>query len=340
MSRIGVTARDILQRGQELGFKTVAAKCTASTLTMLEEPAIIHWRNSHFVVLYSVTEHRGKHTFHIADPSNGLINFDADDFDSNFLYGKPEGICLILHPTQAFFDLPVQQDDYDTVVAKNLFFKFWKYRKHLLTSILLMLLSVGCSWMLPFLYQKIIDSGVMSGNLTVVFNVLFIQLCFFAGYMFSNIFGGYLLSKISFSLSLDYVRELLLKMLALPVKYFDTHLNSEFIQRLDDSTRLRGFLTNNLVDLFLSGVNLIVFGILLIAFSPTSFIIFLIFSFVVILWNHHYLFQRKFIDYSLFAEQAYNKNTLNEMVMGMADIKANNAQEARLETWEITQKKN
>lgn len=123
----------------------------------------------------------------------------------------------------------------------------------------------------------------------------------------------------------------------LPIKYFDTRLNTEFIQRLDDFNRVRSFLTDNLINTAFYLINAIVYFILLSIYSIDAVLIFITMSIVVCLWDMYFIHERKFIDYSLFTEKSRNRNLLYEIINNMPDIKINNAQKFETKKWEENQ---
>lgn len=43
-------------------------------------PAIIHWNQEHFVVLYKIKKDKQGYTFYIADPDIGLLKYNEKDF--------------------------------------------------------------------------------------------------------------------------------------------------------------------------------------------------------------------------------------------------------------------
>ena len=66
----GVTLLGISEAAEQIGFRTLATKLTLAQLTAEATlPAILHWNQEHFVVLYKVR----KNKFFIADPGRGLL---------------------------------------------------------------------------------------------------------------------------------------------------------------------------------------------------------------------------------------------------------------------------
>jgi ATP-binding cassette subfamily B protein len=337
ISRIGITVGDILRRSKELGFDSIVTKINLSKLAEIEIPMILHWKSTHFVVLYKVRKTNRGLVFWIADPSNGKIAFSESEFKEGFISDGDNGMAIILYPSAKFHRLQPMKECNVSQVTKDILDYLWKHYGSIACAIALTIISMICSWMLPFLYQTILDKGVISKQPNYIIILLCVQLSFFGGYIFSNVIGSYIFSKLNFNLSIVFVKQLLSKIMRLPLRYFDTHLNGEFIQRLDDFNRLRSFLTDQAIGMLYSILNLILFCSLLCYFSPIAFLCFLLFSIVSILWGFHFIKERKFIDYTLYSTQAKNKNLLYDIMLGMADIKANNAQSYQLSIWERNQ---
>lgn len=82
-----------------LGFKTLGVKVSLKKLVKdAPLPCILHWNQSHFVVLYSVKKRLGRSTiFSIADPALGKFEYEEKDliqywYASEF---EKEGIALL-----------------------------------------------------------------------------------------------------------------------------------------------------------------------------------------------------------------------------------------------------
>lgn len=337
ISRIGITVGDILRRSKELGFDSIVAKININQLIKVKIPVILHWKSIHFVVLYKIKKTREGFVFCIADPSNGKISFNEREFKECFITDGDEGVVIIPYPTDKFHQHPVTKDVNKSQVAHDIFGYLWKHYGIISGAIILTIISMACSWVLPYLYQSIIDNGVITKRPNYIITLLCLQLAFFIGYIFSNVLGSYIFSKINFTISIVFIRRLLDKIMHLPLRYFETHLNGEFIQRLDDFNRLRTFLTDQVIGIFFSILNLILFSSLLFYFSPIAFSFFIIFATLTIIWGAYFLNERKFIDYTLYSIQTKNRNLLYDIMSGMADIKINNAQKHQLETWERNQ---
>ena len=273
----------------------------------------------------------------IADPANGRISLNEDEFKECFLSESDKGVAIIPYPTDNFYNTQEVKENREHRVSLDILLYLRKHYGTIICSIILTIISMGCSWALPYLYKSIIDNGVVPKQPNYIIIILCVQLSFFIGYILSNVASSYILSKLNFSLSIVFIKQLLNKIMHLPLRYFDTHLSGEFIQRLDDFNRLRSFMTDQVIGMIFSILNLILFSSLLCYFSFTAFLFFIIFAILTILWGSYFINERKFIDYNLYSIQAKNRNLLYDIMSGMADIKINNAQDFQLKAWENNQ---
>ena len=339
ISRIGITIRDVKTRATELGLNTIVAKATLQQIVKMQSPVILHWNNNHFVVLYKVKKERGDtYSYYIADPANGKIKFTEKEIKRYWLEEKEDGIVILTQPTIFFYETSFPKQKNDWSIAVSLLKKYVTSKTKIYKSLVLLIISMLCSWMIPYLYQSIIDKGVVEKNLHTILRLSLVQLSFFLGYILSNTFSSIILSKVNFNIGIEYVGELLEKIMRLPMKCFDTKLNTEFIQRLDDFNRIRFFLTENVINIVYYLINAVVYFVLLSYYNWKAVIVFVVMSLIVFLWDSYFLHERKFIDYSLFNASAKNRNLLYELVNNMPDIKINNAQKKENIKWQQNQK--
>lgn len=340
ISRLGISVADVRNSCELIGLNTIVVRGGAKQLSHAPLPAILHWRNSHFVVLYDVQQNKkGENIYLIADPSFGKTRCTESDFETDWYGDDGNGTAILTEPTEEFDSSSGSWEKTDYTVLKKMLVKYKTRKTRLIFATALLLISAAFSWMLPILYQKVIDSGVMGQNMSIVWQLFLAQLAFFIGYMLSNNMSSILLMKLNFYIGVEYLSELLGKIIRLPIKYFDTRLNTDFIQRLDDQGRLQSFITYRFIELSFAVVNIIVFSALLAYYNTIALWIFLGASVLAFLWNLYFLEERKYIDYSRFGEQAKNRNIVYELIYGMTEIKVNNAQSTQIEVWRKNQER-
>lgn len=334
LTNIGASVRDISEGLHSLHFQSVVVKCKCDKLAELPLPAILFWRNNHFVVLYKVD----KTSFFIADPASGKVRFSKEEFLLNWCNGYNEGTVILALPTQEFYEVQFPQP---STTWKNVFSDVCRstIRNRLKISliIILILLSSICSWYIPLIYKNLIDKGVLAGNMPIVATLFFAQLSFFIGNLLFTSISSILLLKINSSVAIRYLGGLLNKIIRLPLKFFDNSLHTEMIQRFEDFNRLQRFISNTLISELFSVITLLVFSVLLASYNGWAVIIFYVFSLIAVLINIHYLRERKYIDYTRFAQYSRNYNNILEVLQGMRDIKISCAQTLYVTKWKTTQ---
>lgn len=338
-SRLGVTVADINLFLNELGFDVAVAKGNLEQLQKVPIPVILHWRQNHFVVLYKIKKTKKGRVYYIADPAFGKVKQNEKEFIAQWLGANSSGIVIMSKPAEEFYEKEEIKEESTLPILKNLLVNYSNHKSKIFLSILFLALAVFCNWMMPIIFQKIIDNGVLQQNMHTVYKLILVQLSFFIGYILSNNISSLILVKINFDTSVKYLTELLHKIIRLPIKYFDTRLNTDFIQRLDDQERLQSFLTFRVIDIFFTSINLIVFSAILAYYNLLVFFIFTLISSLSIIWTVILLKRRKYLDYSRFSAQSENKNNIYELINGMFEIKINNAKDKRIAVWEKTQRK-
>ncbi|RYG42143.1 MAG: peptidase domain-containing ABC transporter, partial [Chitinophagaceae bacterium] len=102
-NREGVSMLGLSETAEKIGFRTTGAKLTIGQLKDIQFPAILHWNQNHFVVLYKIKQS----VFYIADPARGLMSYSVKEFLDYWLSGNEVGnrvgIALLLTPSPDFF---------------------------------------------------------------------------------------------------------------------------------------------------------------------------------------------------------------------------------------------
>ncbi|MCZ4223995.1 peptidase domain-containing ABC transporter [Pedobacter rhodius] len=342
VTRQGVSLQDIINGASNIGFDTLSVKLTLDNIKTIPLPAILYWRQEHYVVLYNIKERRGKRTYFISDPSFGRIPLREEFFDKQWTNNENAGIALLLEPTQEFHDkvpIPTEKNlalskigSYFLAIIKNNRFKS-------ALSLFLILVAMVGTWLFPSVFRKMIDNGVMAKDINVVFYLLAAQFIIFVSQIISDSISSILLMQINFKVSLQFLVNYLHKLIRLPLKIFDNRLNSDLMMRMDDSDRIQNFLSHHSIEFLISVLSLGIFSVLLCSYNVFAFLIFIVMSIFSILWTLLFLDKRKLLDYSRFTAASETKNNIYELINEMPEIKINNAHENKISQWEGLQKK-
>lgn len=190
---------------------------------------------------------------------------------------------------------------------------------------------------LPFLTQAIVDVGIKSRDIGFVWLVLLGQLMLTLSRTALDFIRRWLLLHISMRVNISLVSDFFIKLLRLPMSFFDTKLTGDLLQRMNDHARVNSFLTGQTLSVMFSMLSLVVFGIVLLTYNVVIFIIFAAGSALYALWIAMFLKRRKVLDYELFEQQAINSNKTYEFITSMQEIKLQDCRQRRRWEWEDTQ---
>lgn len=334
----GVSLLGISQAAQRLGFETVSGRIITNEFRTETLPCILHWNQNHFVVLYKLSKD-GRY-FYIADPGKGKIKYSRKDFERHWLStqtgSESKGIAMFLKPTQDFYN----RHDIQTEEQRSFGF-LWgyimEYRKYFFQIFLGLLLGCVLQLLMPFLTQGIVDLGIRHKDLGLIWMILLGELMIVTGRTATDFIRRWLLLHISMRINISLVSDFFIKLLKLPMSFFDTKLMGDLLQRMDDHSRVQSFLTNQVLGIMFSMLSLVVFGFVLFIYNRLIFGVFLLGSISYGFWIVHFLSRRKVLDYELFEQQAINQNKTYQFITSMQEIKLQDCEQRRRWEWEDTQ---
>lgn len=342
-TRIGVSMLSISHAAEQLGFRTVGGRIPLSTL--LEKrplPCILHWNHQHFVVLHRVSHRwfsKGSSLFHIADPAFGNATFSEEEVRQHWANtvneGQEKGLVLLLEPTRKFFekknDEPVRRG------LGMLVSYFRRYRSSFAQMALGLLFGSLLQLIFPFLTQAIVDIGIGNRNLSFIYVVLLAQAMLIISRTVIDYIRRWLLLHVSVRINLSLVSDFLIKLLKLPMGYFDTRRSGDILQRMADHERVELFITSRSLQTVFSFFSLITFGAVLLYYSVKIFAIFLLGSIIYAGWVTIFLKQRRLLDYKFFNRRSQNQSTTYQLIAGMQEIKLQGCTNRKRYEWEDIQ---
>ena len=333
----GVSLLGISEASKKIGFDTICSRVTVEQLSQAKLPCILHWNQNHFVVLYKIKKNE---KFCIADPGKGLIVYSHKDLNEHWIStisgGEEKGIALFLKPTPTFY-----QNKAEEVKEKRSFSFLLGYIREYREYFFLLLcgLFLGCilQLIMPFLTQGIVDLGIKHKDVGLIWLILIGELMIVVGRTATDFIRRWLLLHISMRINISLVSDFFIKLLKLPMSFFDTKLMGDLLQRMNDHSRVQSFLTNQVLGIMFTMLSFIVFGIVLAIYNKLIFSIFLLGSILYGLWIARFLRKRKIIDYELFEQQAINQSKTYQFITSMQEIKLQDCEQRRRWEWENIQ---
>ena len=340
LSREGVSMLGISRAAESIGFRTMGVKLNFEQLrNEAPLPAIVHWNQSHFVVVYKISGRKGNETIHVADPAGGLLKFPRHEFTSCWFStteeGEQRGIALLLEPTPEFYKA---KDEKPNRRSFGFLFSYLRpYHKMLVQLFLGLLLGSLLQLLFPFLTQSIVDQGIGNRNIGFIYLVLIAQLVLTLSRVSVEFIRGWILLHLGTRINVSLISDFLSKLMRLPIRYFDTKMTGDLMQRIGDHRRIENFLTGTSLSVVFSLVNLVIFGAVLLFYSAQIFFVFLVGSALYAVWVWLFLKKRAELDHRRFAQMSANQSNLIQLIQGMQEIKLSGCEQQKRWEWESIQ---
>jgi ATP-binding cassette subfamily B protein len=335
ITREGVSLLGLSEAAEAIGFRTIGVRITFEQLMEAPKPCVVHWDQEHFVVVYRLR--KGK--VQVADPAFGLVEYSEPEFKKHWLatvrQGEQKGICLMFDPMPKFFEL-----EGEAINRGNFRFllKYLKPHRKLVVQLVLGFIAGSLIQLIfPFLTQSIVDVGINTQDINFIYLILAAQMMLFLSRMTVDFIRSWILLHISTRVNISIISDFLIKLMKLPIGFFDTKMIGDLLQRIGDHRRIERFLTSQSLNVIFSVFNIFIFSIVLVIYNLKIFLIFLFGSAIYIVWVFLFLKKRRELDFKQFAQLADNQGKLIQLINGMQEIKLNNYERQKRWEWERIQ---
>ncbi len=335
-TREGSSLLGLSEAVESIGFKSLGIKLAFEKLKEAPLPCIVHWNKNHYVVLYKIK----KDIAYISDPAHGLISLTKQEFIKHWIGNNADentedGIALLVEPTPKFYQEEFEEDE---KFGFSFIFKYLiKYKKFIIQLIIGLLAGSLLQLILPFLTQSIVDVGIKNQDLNFVYLILFAQLFLFIGKASLEIIRSWILLHLSTRINISLISDFFIKLMKLPISYFDVRMTGDLLQRINDHKRIERILTTSSLTVLFSFVNLIIFSLVLGYYSLQIFAVFVVGSVLYFAWVLFFFKKRKELDYKRFSEVSQEQSKVIELINGMQEIKLHNAERRMRWNWEYVQ---
>lgn len=334
ITKEGVSLLGISAAAESIGLHTVAIKSTLQDLLVkIPFPVIVHWNENHFVVVY----HADKKHVWVSDPVKGHVKYTAQEFRAGW-YPKNEhkGVLLALEPTSDF-KLSKQEKDQEKDSFLSMLRYFIPYKRQFLLIFFVMMVVTLLQAILPFISKAVIDIGINASDVTFINMVLVGNITILLSIMVFNVVRDWILMHITARVNIALISDYLVKLMKLPVTFFENKLLGDILQRAQDHDRIRAFIMNNSLSLIFSVFTFVIFSIILLIYNEAIFLIFIAGSILYVLWVLLFLKIRKKLDWQYFELISRNQSYWVETVSAIQDIKIYNYERPRRWKWEEIQ---
>lgn len=314
----GQRPHQVSEAAEKLGLQLRRLRLNWEDLHQVTFPALIHWRNESWIVLYEL---RGNVAI-IANPLN----------PSQVCESIPKSILESGWDGQLWQVEPLQKQE---KFGLSWFLpSIWRYRKLLtevlIASLTLQLLGLGT----PIFTQVIIDKAMVQGSISTL-NVMLIAL--FSVAVFESLLGivrlftfTHTARRIDLSLSSQVFRHLL----QLPLSYFEARRVGDTVARVQEMENIRQFLTGTALTVALDAVFVVVYLVLMLYYNVTltgvALAVIPLFSALILISTP---VMRRWLNES-FNRNADSQSFLVETVTGIHAVKAHATERVARERWE------
>jgi ATP-binding cassette subfamily B protein len=347
-TRDGVSLLSLCDAAENLGFRSRGVRVTWEQLRdEVPLPCIIHWNQKHFVIVTKIStkgrfsffskQKEGNEVVHIVDPAYGALEYKKTEFLKCWLDQAPEGIALLLEPTTKFYN--EDEEDHSIKRFSYLLNYLRPYRKFIIQLLLGMLTGSLISMIFPFLTQSIVDYGIGNSDLNFIGMVLIAQLVLTFGQTANEMIRNWIMLHVTTRVSISLISDFLIKLMRLPISFFDSKMVGDIMQRMGDHSRIQTFLTTSLVNIFFAVITLIIYTIIMATYHPGILVVFVVGSLLYIGWVLLFLKKRRTLDYKRFQQASANQSNIVQLITGMQEIKLNNCEKQKRWEWERIQAK-
>ena len=334
ITKEGVSLLDLSTGAESIGLRTLAIKCTINdVVNSIPFPAILFWKNSHFVVVY----HSDKKHIWVSDPAKGRIKYSHEEFKQGWYQkGEKRGVLLAVEPTAEFKDSKAEREQKKNSFSSILKY-FFPYKHNFGLIFIIMLVVTALQGMLPFISKAVIDVGIRTSDVKFIHMVLIGNISILLSVMIFNVLRDWILLHITARVNIALISDYLIKLMKLPVTFFENKLMGDILQRAQDHERIRSFIMNNSLALIFSTFTFVIFSIILLIYNAIIFYIFLAGSILYVCWVLLFLSIRKKLDWEYFELLSRNQSYWVETVSAIQDIKIYNYEKYRRWKWEEIQ---
>lgn len=341
-TREGSNLLTLSDAAESIGFRSLGIKISLEKLEEAPLPCILHWNKNHYVVLYKIK--KGK--YYISDPAIGLIEYTEKEFlkfwiGNNADETTEEGIALLLEPTPKFYESEFdsnKDEEGKTKFGFNLLSKYiYRYKSFVIQLAIGLLAGSLLQLITPFLTLNVVDIGIKNQNIHFVYLMLLAQLFLFFGKTALELIRSWILLHLSTRINIALISDFFIKLMNLPISYFDVKMTGDIMQRINDHHRIERILTTSSLNVLFSFFNMIIMGGILAYFNLIIFMVFFAGSVLYFLWVILFLKRREKLDYKRFAEVSQEQSKVIELINGMQEIKLHNAEKQKRWGWEYIQ---
>lgn len=339
VTKEGASLLDLSYACESLGLRSLSVKCTINDLLYkLPLPVIIHWDNSHFIVVYKTNPKTSK--IYVADPAKGYLTYSAEEFKEKwYKKGEEKGVAMAIEPQSTFYEKNAEQQENRRKTFESFLGYLRPYKSSFITLFVVMFLVTVLQGLLPFISKAVIDVGIQTHDIDFINILLIGNIAIYVSILLANLVRDWILLHITSRVNIVLISDYLIKLMSLPITFFENKMTGDILQRANDHERIRSFIMNNSIGMLFSILTFVVFAVILAVYNSIIFYIFFFGSILYVVWVMAFLKLRKKLDWEYFELVSKNQSYWVETIESIQDIKINNYERPKRWKWENIQAK-
>lgn len=257
----GTSLRGLCNGAQALGLAARSVKASKNNLLNMPLPAIIHWENYHWVVLYDANE---THAW-IADPATSLRKITRKELDE-----KWNGYAALFDYTADFELAPESKPGIAWLTPF-----FAPFKAVLLKALGLAAVVSALQMLLPVFTQVIVDKVLVENDFNLLTMLIVAMLAVLVMMTVATLVQRYLLSFMAVRIDASTLDFITRKLLALPLSYFASRKTGDIQRRILGARQVREFMVQNGVTGLMSVAQFVAALALMFVYSPSLALVFL-----------------------------------------------------------------
>ena len=245
VNRNGSTLRGLAFAAETIGFITRPIKATLDRFKEQELPAIAHWDNNHYIVVYEIND---KEVI-VGDPAMGQRILTHREFLAGWT-----GYALLLEPT-AWLD-----------EGKGSSFPIWRFLELLkphtvvITEIFIASIVIQIFGLVtPLLTQLLLDRVVVQRSSLTLMAVGMGLLIFGLFRVAISGLRQYLLDHVSQKVNVSLIVGFVRHSFKLPLSFFESRYVGDIVARLQENQKIQNFLTGEALSIFLDFLTIFIY---------------------------------------------------------------------------------
>lgn len=345
ITREGVSMLGLSDAAESIGMRSTGIRTSIERLTKAAPtPCILHWNSKHFVVLCKVFKRRGKTIYRIADPASQIVDYDAKEFEKCWVSsgnsnGEKLGTVLLLEPAPQFYESPGESRDTTWRGLAHFGRYLLPYKRQFVQLGLALLIGSVLQLIFPFLTQALVDVGIGGRHVGFVTMILMAQLFLFVSQLMVGFLRSWITLHVNARIDIALISDFLIKLMRLPLRFFDSKMTGDLMQRIGDHARIKSLLMNNSLNIIFSAFNFLIFAAILGYYYMPILLIFLGGNALYVLWIWGFMKYRRELDIRRFNLSASEQSSVIQLIQGMQEIKLNNSERQKRWEWERIQVK-